>query len=807
MVKPLYVLASKSYDLFNKKPVLEKTLFILLLLVIAGIGIYLRIIPALNHGLELHANDPWIEYWQANYTYHHGVLSWYTLTQDNPATHKFWYPWGRNFVTTSYPGLPIWSALTYNLARFTGLSLKEWVALQPVIFAGLSYITLYLASKEISRGNKLAILASFTLYSIVPAASDRSVVGFVEKEGIALVFIFLVLYFYSKLARIVNETSVAWSRKLCYSMLTGLSIAAVGWFWGGFIYVLGTFIAFVVLYPLFNPRAITADFLKYHFLAVVAAIVFVAPSPSILVSLRFLPYSPKGIGTIMLIALILPSIFWLLHTGYKKIGLKKRLLNQTRYLGLIILILIVGLALYTQGFISISARYAWALGLRALTPAPPLVQSIEEHQSPLARSETVYEMLVSWGTGFMPLLLLSPLFLAIFGAFYLIYRGGMDQVYLAIAFLIALYSYLNATYMEATASSTGLLVAGIFTGFLLSKAIPSRREIESWKRGRVRAGTGSTGRIVALLLILLISINIVLSGINVYESQNALVYSIMSSGVPLAARCDAWYKAINVLKNNMSDDAVVVAWWDYGYWISVAGGKNSIADGATLNGTQIKILARLLTEKNETKLKEYAKLLKLPPNNTYILVFDVFWLIPDTRDPNSYTVIPYLYPYQLVGLVDIRKSIWMIRIGGRDVSEYLYLYNIANGPAYIAPRFDQPESLPLIYKVMVDGVLVLNQDENKTYRFAWYTGVETALSPQYRRLERDLGIKHEISVARDITGQPNMKYMELAERPLANSSYLKPYKVIAEPFEGIGGKRGEILATIISIYKLILPES
>ena len=807
LVLTVYSLVGRIYAVFDKKPFIKTLVYTALIVFLIAFGIYLRAIPAMNYGLELHANDPWIEYWQANYTYHHGLLSWYSLRRDNPDTHIFWYPWGRDFVMTSYPGLPIWTAATYHVVKYTGLSLKDWVVLQPLVFALISYITLILAVNSISRGNKYAVIAAVALYTLVPAASDRSIVGFVEKEGIAITFIFLTIYLYSKLANSINNASIPSKKKIIYTVLTALSMAVVGWFWGGYIYVLGTMVAFIVLYPLFNPRGITWEYIKYHLLMIVLAMVFVTPAPSNLRALGFIPFSFKSPGIAMLIALILPILFALLHNYYRRIGLKRPLLNPVRYFMLIAVILVTGVALYALGYIHIGARFAWALGLRAITPAPPLVQSIEEHQSPLSSPSMVSDMLTSWGTGLAPLLLFSPLVMAILGALYLLYRGGMDQIYLALAFIIGFYSYLNAAYMEATASSTGLVVAGVFIGYLVTKIIPSREEVMMWKRGRVRVGTSLYTRLLALFIIALVSVNLVYSGINLYRTHNRMIPSIMAGGAPIGARTEAWYKTLEFLQHNLSKNAVVVAWWDYGYWISVGGHRISVADGATLNTTQISILAKILTSTSEDELFKYMKMLRLPPNDTYILVFDVFWFFQDPNNPNKYTVLPYYAPYSLVGMVDIPKSIWMIRIGGRDISNYLYLYNLGGQVAYIAPRFDQPDDLPLIYKIMVDGILSLNEyEENKTFEFAWYTGTETSLSYRYRVLERSLGVKWEITVTRDVTGRFRMKILQPSERPFANNSYIQPYMIIAEPFEGISTRPGTALVEVIFIYKVTIPE-
>ena len=37
------------------------------------------------------------------------------------------------------------------------------------------------------------------------------------------------------------------------------------------------------------------------------------------------------------------------------------------------------------------------------------------------------------------------------------------------------------------------------------------------------------------------------------------------------------------IKNNTPKDAVVAAWWDYGYWISTMGERATLADNSTIS--------------------------------------------------------------------------------------------------------------------------------------------------------------------------------------------------------------------------------
>ncbi|MEM4691523.1 MAG: peptide permease, partial [Desulfurococcaceae archaeon] len=220
MTNYVFKIATKIYDYADKHPLVFKAIYSVLVILAVFTGIFLRALPYYLNGLELLEADCYIEYWQANYVYEKGVLAWYTLTRSNPDTHIFWYPWGRDFITTSYPGLPVFIGVTYHVVRFLGLNLKDWVAITPLVFATFSYITLYLASKELSRNDKFTILAALWIYTLVPATSERSMIGWAEKEGVAMVFIFLSIYFYTKLLRIINDPKTSDRIRFVYAILS-----------------------------------------------------------------------------------------------------------------------------------------------------------------------------------------------------------------------------------------------------------------------------------------------------------------------------------------------------------------------------------------------------------------------------------------------------------------------------------------------------------------------------------------------------------------------------------------------------------
>ncbi|WP_448579688.1 STT3 domain-containing protein [Thermosphaera sp.] len=782
-------------EILTSKPVLPKLFVVVLLGAIIGYGLYVRFIPYYLNGLEFFEYDSYIEYWQAKYVFENGLLSWYSLTRENPDTHIFWYPWGRDIIYSSYPLLPMWIGGTYWLIQYTGLSLKEWAVLQPLLFTFLGLIAAYLAATQLSGGNRFAgILTSFLL-AILPAANDRTLIGFVEKEGVSIFFIFMFLYFYGKTVSSLKQSFGR--RTIIFSVLTAVFLSLIGWLWGGYIFLLGSFAAYFIISPLFMGKEFDEKFVKIHLLIIGLSMLFTAPSPSIFGQLGFYPLRFSGVGWPILGSCAIPLLYYYLGVQHKKLGLRKPLLSKTRYFMLLVLLVVGGSIAITTGILGFAGRWAWALGLRFI-PADPLVQSIAEHQSPLSSAGTLFQMLRSWGLDpafpWSLLFPLTPLFLSIIGALYMIlYKQTPETLFVAILFLLSFYSYLNAAYMIAMASYMGTIVAGIFLGYIVQRLAPSQQEIQDFKKGRVRI-TGRSNRLFILALIALFLVNSTYIAYLDYQTNSTIVYTFKAGNSNLALYSESWYKIVETLRSNVSANAVVISWWDYGYGISVDGGRASVADGSTLNFTQIGILGLFLTSVNTSEATNLAKLFNTTPGRTYVLVLELFAIYEDNQ---TVIIWPVLFPNSsMPGGIDIPKSIWMIRIGNatvdtlrsqginvsyRTTSDYFVLI----GNQFISPVFNEPERLPLIYKMMVDGMLYWGEMKNKSSVFAWYSGQTSPLSTStVARIKELLGINVTLGISNPVIAK-------IQERPLANDTYFKPFAVIAEPF--YDPKTGELV--------------
>jgi len=67
--------------------------------------------------------------------------------------------------------------------------------------------------------------------------------------------------------------------------------------------------------------------------------------------------------------------------------------------------------------------------------------------------------------------------------------------------------------------------------------------------------------------------------------------TILHGGSFFQMSTNDWPHAMDWLKNNTSEDAIIASWWDYGYWITTLSDRTTIVDNATVIDWQIKKMA------------------------------------------------------------------------------------------------------------------------------------------------------------------------------------------------------------------------
>jgi dolichyl-diphosphooligosaccharide---protein glycosyltransferase len=111
--------------------------------------------------------------------------------------------------------------------------------------------------------------------------------------------------------------------------------------------------------------------------------------------------------------------------------------------------------------------------------------------------------------------------------------------------------------------------------------------------------------------------------------------TIVNGGTSYRIKTNDWINALDWISNNTPKDAVIAAWWDYGYWITVLANRTTLADNATLNETRIATIAQMFMDKPLNGINLAAYNLRAD----YILVYVVAQ--PILIDNNTYYMLDY----------------------------------------------------------------------------------------------------------------------------------------------------------------------
>uniref|UniRef100_A0A7J3ZJ94 dolichyl-phosphooligosaccharide-protein glycotransferase n=1 Tax=Fervidicoccus fontis TaxID=683846 RepID=A0A7J3ZJ94_9CREN len=636
-------------------------------------GAYLRLMPALKYGLELHGNDPWIEYWLTRYVVEHGVSSWYKLAPDNPDTRIFWYPWGRDFTRTEYPLIPIVAAVTYPIGKALGFTLKEWVALQPVVAGFFTILLGYLLVRELA-GDLAGIIAAMLL-AFTPGAIERTIVGFVEKIGFSMPIYILSLYL---LARFLKR------KRLAYATASGLTLGLLAWSWGGWQALQLMTALVLLLYPLYSrvDRRVLAGS------AILALVTTLLTVLSPVVGAKTSLFGPSGALIASSALLMLGYVLEL--KGESVLGLS-RFSPQVRYAIVLVGAFVIGVVAVLSGYIYVSGRILYLLGT---APESPLAASVAEHQTLPLR--------YTFNKTGIPLLLAVP---------FLVYatvasrRSPELLVLLVPGAVMAFLAFRSAYLMQAV--STTLAMAGGATVHLISRHASKALE--------TRGGRGDDlGIAVSIIAVFAVTLAVAVQANTAVAYASTVIPTIKAGGTDLVVENNAWIYALSYIRENTDKNSVVIAWWDYGYWISVVTGRATVADGATLNATQIELLAKALTAESESEaLDVIFNKFRAPQNSTYLVIFDVFRTASSGSEGMWLTGPMPFVSTGTEGRGDIPKSVWMLRISGKlGLYEMLPYFTIKRvmlpdgrmvalwGPDWQSPVVQNT----LIYRLFVTGV-------------------------------------------------------------------------------------------------------
>lgn len=620
----------RGFFTFTRPTVDRKAVLIVLSLIAIFSGaLLLRVFPA-KYGFFLNEFDPYFDYRSTQFIVDSydargvpGIWDYFSWVDNNA-----WFPEGRNVAPTSQGGLHFAAAILFIIGRDIfgmGIPVYDFVVLLPAFLGALTVFAVFLLGRQVA-GTGAGIFTSLII-AFSPPIIQRGTIGWFKSEPLAL----LVALFGSYLFLAIYDKKVGGLGLTLRAVFAGLLLGYANTAWGGSFYFSIAFSLLLFISPFLKVdlgRTTYGGGLLVSSILIVSS-VFPRPGPGFILN-------PVGI------LLIFGLGFAVLAQQIRSHEIKTA--TRTMVKVLFVLGLLGAILLSFNIFSGVTARYFTAINpLQRNTN--PLVESVAEHFVPTG---------ADYFSSYFVLLFL--------GGFGTIIALRKVDIHYAYALLIGISGfYLASSFSRLLVFSSIAIAIMASIGFSeLAKVLmkPSAMAILK-KKIRVYEPKAKFKIAYSAFAIAIIAFPVMTpSSANWLEAGNVPA-SIVNGGTSFRAELPDWLDALEWIRDNTPENAVLASWWDYGYWITVMGNRTTLADNATLNSTRIQRIAKMFMSP-EAKSVKILKELK----GDYVVVYAV-----GTKFRGSE---PGQLLYTLGGGGDESKKQWFIRIGGLKLSDFLY---------------------------------------------------------------------------------------------------------------------------------------
>ncbi|NWK06369.1 hypothetical protein HX827_03390 [Marine Group I thaumarchaeote] len=559
---------------------LRSLLIIGILVLCFSLTFIIRIQP-LEYGFELNEFDPFFNYRATEFIVENGLPAYLEWHDD-----LSWHPYGRDVSSTSQVMLHTTAATLYQIFGM-GSSLYDFAIWFPVVISSLTAIIIFALVRTIG-GTTAGLLASL-FFAISPILILRGSIGWFKSEPLGLFYGLLAVYLLLSGLKSDNG-KISITKIVGAAVLLAFGIAS----WGG--------VQFFIL-PI--------------------GILFLA-----------LPFLRKDSKFIILTSIIFTAIFLLVTASFEKTGIAFLsglngffLAGCTAFLVACIIIrkiftksqLRISLALLggsiISGIVIISSGVINLPTFRYLNAANPLLittdmlnDSVSEHATTSLDISFYFFSILMVFAGIGAWLLLQK---KVNHSFKI--KGEMAAFALIIG-LVGVYFSSAFVRLEVFGSISIIILASIGISILISKIL----KVQQKPIGAVTKISFLVGIIILLMVPMVYPEKLNWSNNNV-----GIPISLLHSATKFDISTNDWPDAMQWMKENTPKDAVIAAWWDYGYWISTLGERKTLSDNATLLDWQIRKTAstlfstpdnawRILTTGNSTDVSSYY--VTLPPD-------------------------------------------------------------------------------------------------------------------------------------------------------------------------------------------------
>jgi dolichyl-diphosphooligosaccharide---protein glycosyltransferase len=647
------------------------------------IALFMRSFPA-KYGFYLNEFDPYYDYKSALYIVTSFDASWKAGQGGFPGLLKYfswtdyttWFPEGRAVAPTSQDGLQFAGALSYLIARDlfglqicnapgscpTGTSLYNFLVLFPVFIGSLTSIVFYFLVKRIA-GDVGGLFAAL-MVAVSPPLIERGNLGWFKSEPLGIFLFAIGAYFFLTML----DSDMSSKQRVGRGLLAGFLLGYANTAWGGSEYFTAAFGLFFVILPFMKVdlSKLTISALFFTIADIFGSALFPRPGVAVVTS-------AEGLAIIGGTAFIVTARW--VQTWAKPDDFRNTLLKILLGFGLGMVALISFGSVSTLSTRYLSVLFPW------IRSTNPLVQSVAEEALPTGSD---------YFSSYLLLLLLG-----IFGAIIAFRRRNPATIFALVIGITMIYASDAFSRLLVYSSIAFVILAAIGFSELAFSLVKPNTSSQIKRKQTYSAGGNEMRTIYSVAFIALLAIPASIYWIpnpvqcttsSIFCDQSPADYgvSIANGGTIFAhSELSDWLQSLKWISQNTPQNAVIIAWWDYGYWINVMGNRTVVADNATLNQTRIAEIGQMFMS-NATEADKLAMSMS-QGRPTYILTFLTGSLIPTellpgvSQNSNS-TVLQTSDYYSLqipagsgftAGGGDESKKQWFIAIAGLNTSEYI----------------------------------------------------------------------------------------------------------------------------------------
>jgi len=665
---------------YLKRPTLSRraVMISMVLSIIFAVAFIIRAFAA-KYGFYLNEFDPYYDYYAASHVVtlaqQHGVF--YALF-NNPANcgasvltachtqqgyfywHDIqtWFPYGRNVAATSQDGLQLAGAFLFLLVHNVfgiPISLYDFLVVLPVFLGAFTAIMVYFLVRKIA--GEAAGLFGALVFAVSPPLIERGNLGWFKSEPLAIFLFVAASYF----VLTVFDKERRLRSRIIRAALGGFLLGYANTAWGGGDYFMAAFGLVFLILPFLNIDLsnTTPAIISFTAAAIFGSAMFPRPGVSIVTN-------PVGLALIagsLFVIIAQWSKSWVKPTEYRRTLVK-----------FLFAFVLAGLAVLSFGLVGgISLRY-----LSAIAPwvrsSSALVQSVAEQAVPTGEDYfTSYAILLSF---------------AVAGAFVAFRRRSFPTLFALVVGLTGLYVSAGFSRSLVYSSVALMILAGIgFAELTFALVKPSATPLV-----KKRPVYSTRNEMKVVFSVALVALIVIPAGTYWIPNPTPCTavgqlfcdQSPADGGVSITNGATVftqyptndWIQTLTWIRQNTPTNSVVIAWWDYGYWLAVMGNRTSAADNGTINASRIAQIGQMFMSNTTQSLKIIRQIAGDRP--AYVLIFLTGSVIPTGQANACSQTTGECYILQvpsgngfIAGGGDESKKQWFIRIGGLNESQLL----------------------------------------------------------------------------------------------------------------------------------------